>query len=84
VQRATTIDEVRVNYHLFELINQRSGRADGVDDVIEFTATWLIYLVFAVAAVLVAAALRRGRIRPVLEIGAVLVLASAGRLWPAR
>jgi undecaprenyl-diphosphatase len=32
-----------VNYHQFELINQRAGRADGVDDVMEFTATWLIY-----------------------------------------
>jgi undecaprenyl-diphosphatase len=66
-----------VNYHLFELINQQAGRADGVDDVMEFAATWLIYVVFAVGAVLVAVALHRGRIRPVLEIGAVLVLAFA-------
>jgi undecaprenyl-diphosphatase len=66
---------VPVNYRLFELVNPRAGRADGIDDVMEFAATWLIYAVFAVAAVLVAVAVHRRRFRPVLEIGAVLVLA---------
>jgi undecaprenyl-diphosphatase len=66
---------VRVNYHLFQLINQRAGRVDGIDDVMEFAATCLIYAVFATAAVLVGVAAYRDRFRPVLEIGAVLVLA---------
>jgi undecaprenyl-diphosphatase len=66
-----------VNYHLFELINQRAGRADGVDDVMEFAATWLIYAVFAVGAALVAVALYRRQLRPVAEIGAALILAFA-------
>jgi undecaprenyl-diphosphatase len=69
-----------VNYHLFELINQRAGRSDGVDDVMEFAATWLIYAVFAVAAGLVAVAAYRRKVRPVLEIGAVLVLAFAAAI----
>jgi undecaprenyl-diphosphatase len=64
-----------VNYHLFELINQQAGRADGIDDVMEFAATWLVYAVFAVAAALIAGALYRRRLRPVLEVGATLVLA---------
>jgi undecaprenyl-diphosphatase len=66
---------VRVNYHLFEIINQRAGRADGLDDVMEFAAMWLIYAVFAAAAALVAVALYRRRLRPVAEIGAALILA---------
>lgn len=68
---------MRVNYHLFELINQRAGRSDGVDDVMEFAATRLIYAVFVVAAALVALALYRGQVRSVLETAAVLVLAFA-------
>ena len=39
-----------MNSHLFELINQRAGRADGIDDVMELAATWFIYAVVAVAA----------------------------------
>jgi undecaprenyl-diphosphatase len=66
-----------VNYHLFELINQRAGRTDGLDDAMEFAATRLIYAVFAVAAAVLAVAAYHRRFRPVLEIGAVLVLAFA-------
>jgi undecaprenyl-diphosphatase len=71
---------VRVNYHLFELINQRAGRADGIDDVMEFAAKWLIYAVFAAAAALLAVATYRRQFRPVLEVGAVLALAFAGSI----
>lgn len=66
-----------MNYRLFELINGLAGRIDGVDDVMEFAATWLVYLLFAAAAVPVAVALHRRRIRPVLELGVALVLAFA-------
>ncbi|MGC4890567.1 phosphatase PAP2 family protein [Micromonospora sp. DT227] len=64
-----------MNYRVFELINGSAGRFDGIDDVMEFAATWLLYLVAAATAVMVAVALRRRRIRPVLELGAVLFLA---------
>ena len=66
-----------VNYRLFELINDHAGRIDGIDDVMEFAATRLLYLIFAVTALLAVATLRRRRIRPVVELGAALVLAFA-------
>ncbi len=37
---------------LFELLNREAGRFDGLDDVMEFAATKLIFVVFALAAVL--------------------------------
>ncbi|MEV4384768.1 phosphatase PAP2 family protein [Micromonospora sp. NPDC049580] len=64
-----------MNYQLVELINGAAGRADSVDDVMEFAATWLIYPGFAVAAVLGGRALLDRRIRPVVQLGAALVLA---------
>jgi undecaprenyl-diphosphatase len=64
-----------VNYQIFELLNRWAGRVDAVDDVMEFAATWLIYLTFAVAAALVAVQLYHRRMRPVLELGAALALA---------
>ncbi|KAB1916283.1 phosphatase PAP2 family protein [Micromonospora sp. AMSO31t] len=67
----------RVNYRLFELINASAGRIDGIDDVMEFAATWLVYLIFAASAVPVAVSLHRRRTRPVLELGVALVLAFA-------
>jgi undecaprenyl-diphosphatase len=67
-----------VNYQLFQLINGAAGRADGVDDVMEFAATWLIYPIFVMAAGLVAAALRHRRVRPVFKLGVALVLAFTG------
>lgn len=67
-----------VNYQLFEFINGRAGRCDGVDDAMEFGATRLIYVVFAVSAVLVGVALYRRRIRPILELGAALLVAFLG------
>jgi undecaprenyl-diphosphatase len=64
-----------VNYQLFEMLNHDAGRFDGLDDVMEFAATWLIYLAFAVTAALVALALYRRRLRPVFELGVTLALA---------
>ena len=66
-----------MNYHLFQALNDRAGRADGIDDVMEFAANWLIYAVFAVVALLAGHALLRGRRTPVLELGATLFLAFA-------
>jgi undecaprenyl-diphosphatase len=66
-----------VNFQLFELLNREAGRFDGLDDVMEFAATRLIYGVFAVAAVLVALALHRRQWRPVGRLGVTLVLAFA-------
>jgi undecaprenyl-diphosphatase len=69
-----------MNYRLFELINAWAGRADSVDDVMEFAANRLIYAVFLVAAVLAARSLRRGRIRPVAELGVASAVGFAGAL----
>jgi undecaprenyl-diphosphatase len=66
-----------VNYRLFEMINSLADRADNVDDIMEFAATWLIYAVFAASAGVVGVALYRRRLRPVLELGTTLVLAFA-------
>ncbi|WP_433288595.1 phosphatase PAP2 family protein [Micromonospora sp. CA-244673] len=66
-----------MNYRLFELINGPAGRIDGIDDAMEFAASWLVYLIFAASAVPVAVALHRRRIRPVLELGGALLLAFA-------
>jgi undecaprenyl-diphosphatase len=69
-----------VNYQLFELINQRAGRGDSLDDLMEFAAMWLIYAVFAAGAALIAASLHRRQLRPVIEIGATLFLAFAAAM----
>src|ERR1700754_4051368 len=39
-----------MNYELFRLVNGWAGHRDGIDDVMEWTATWLIYAVFAATA----------------------------------
>ncbi|MFI5934218.1 phosphatase PAP2 family protein [Actinoplanes sp. NPDC051494] len=66
-----------MNYRLFELVNDHAGRFDAVDDVMEFVATWVIYLIFAVVAVLVAVALYHRRARQVIELGVALFFAFA-------
>jgi undecaprenyl-diphosphatase len=66
-----------LNYQLFELLNRDAGSIDSLDDVMEFAATWLIYIVFAIAASLVTIALYRRRLRQVLELGVTLLLAFA-------
>ncbi|MCO1593685.1 phosphatase PAP2 family protein [Micromonospora sp. RHAY321] len=69
-----------MNYRLFELVNGHAGRVDGIDDMMEFAAQYLIYLVFSIAAVLGAVTLRRGRLRPVIALGAALAVGFLGTL----
>jgi undecaprenyl-diphosphatase len=59
------------------MINSLAGRADSLDDAMEFAATWLIYAVFAVSAGLVAFALYRRRPREVIQLGVTLFFAFA-------
>ncbi|GAB1646404.1 phosphatase PAP2 family protein [Krasilnikovia sp. MM14-A1259] len=66
-----------MNYGLFEALNGFAGRVDGIDDLMEFSAVWLIYALFAVVAVLVAIAVWRRRLRPVIAVGASGVIAFA-------
>ncbi|GAB3829426.1 phosphatase PAP2 family protein [Dactylosporangium cerinum] len=67
-----------MNYRLFQLINDRAGRVDGVDDVMEFVADRLIYGVFAGFAALVVWALLRRRTVAVAHTFAALLLAFLG------
>jgi undecaprenyl-diphosphatase len=64
-----------MNYALFELLNRYAGRAGTLDAVMRFAATWLIFVVFAVAAVIVARELYHRRLRPVLRLGVAAALA---------
>lgn len=73
-----------MNYAVFQMINNWAGRSDAADDVAEFAATWLIYLVFAVAAGLCAYALRRRRYRSLLLVAATLAVAFAAGLVLSR
>ncbi|QLQ34941.1 phosphatase PAP2 family protein [Micromonospora robiginosa] len=65
-----------MNYHLFQMINAGAGRVDALDDVFEWAAIWLIYVLGALAVVPV---LRRGRSAagPVLRMLAALGIAFA-------
>ncbi|MBB5867509.1 undecaprenyl-diphosphatase [Allocatelliglobosispora scoriae] len=67
----------RVNYDLFEVINGWAGHNVVLDRVAQFSATWLIYLVFAAAAVIGVSALLAGQIRALLLVGASLAAAFA-------
>lgn len=66
-----------MNYHIFHMINSLAGRDDNADDVIEFIATGLIYVVFAAASVVCGYALYRGRIRPLILVATTLAAAFA-------
>ena len=67
-----------MNYQLFQLINDRAGRWDGLDDAMEFVADRLIYGVFAGFAAIVVWALLRHRLRQVAQVFAALLLAFLG------
>lgn len=71
------MDDENMNYHLFQVINGWAGRSDGVDDVMEFTATAMIYAVFAVAGLIGLHMLWHRRFGPLLRAGAALALAFA-------
>ncbi|BFU47800.1 hypothetical protein KRMM14A1004_60370 [Krasilnikovia sp. MM14-A1004] len=62
---------------MFEALNGLAGRVDGIDDFMEFSAVWLIYALFALVAGLLAIAVWRRRLRPVVAVGASGVIAFA-------
>jgi undecaprenyl-diphosphatase len=64
-----------VNYHLFQLVNGWAGHNDVVDDLMEWIATWLIYVNFAAAAAAGGWALSRRRAADASMLVAALVLA---------
>ncbi|WP_410812880.1 phosphatase PAP2 family protein [Micromonospora sp. 067-2] len=66
-----------MNYHFFELVNGGAGRRPYLDATMVFCARWLLYVVFAAGALMVAFALRRGRVRPVIEFAVTLLLSFA-------
>lgn len=66
-----------MNYHLFQLINGWAGHSDGVDDVMEFAATALIYVVFAAAGLIGLHLLWHRRIGALVRAGTALALAYA-------
>ena len=67
-----------MNYRLFQLINDRAGRVDGVDDVMEFVADRLIYGLFAGFIAIIVWALLRRRLHEVAQVFAALLLAFLG------
>lgn len=66
-----------MNLFLFDKINGLADRSTFVDNLMIFFAKDLIYLVFAVAAVLVLLALRRRRILEVSYVAAALAISYA-------
>ncbi|MET8310851.1 phosphatase PAP2 family protein [Micromonospora sp. NPDC005173] len=64
-----------MNYHLFHLINAAAGHHDPLDDVLEWCAVWLIYLLGALAAVALLLALRSRSWSILVRVGASLALA---------
>jgi undecaprenyl-diphosphatase len=64
-----------VNYQIVDALNDLSGHVDGLDDVVEFLARDLIYLAFAIFALLLVPALRRRSWLTLGQVGATLVLA---------
>ncbi|GAB3814012.1 hypothetical protein [Micromonospora zhanjiangensis] len=67
-----------MNYHLFQLINGQAGRLDPLDDVLEWSATWVIVLMAAVALVPAVRVARAGRTAALVRVAAALLLAFAG------
>ncbi|SCF08106.1 undecaprenyl-diphosphatase [Micromonospora viridifaciens] len=65
-----------MNYHVFQLINAAAGQNDQVDDVFEWAAVWLIYVLGVVAAVPLLSGLRQARaavVRVVAALGLAFV-----------
>ncbi len=63
-----------MNYHLFQLINAAAGQNDQLDDVFEWAAVWLIYVLGVAAAVPLLGGLRQAR-AAVVRVAAVLGVA---------
>ncbi|MDW3845715.1 phosphatase PAP2 family protein [Micromonospora sp. BRA006-A] len=69
-----------MNYHLFQIVNAAAGRSDPVDDVFEWSARWLIYVLAATAAVPVLTHLRHRRaalVRVVVSLGLAFTVGQA-------
>jgi undecaprenyl-diphosphatase len=66
-----------MNYHLFQLINARAGSNDSLDDVLEWAANWLIYVMAGLAVVPMLMALRAGRRADLVRVVVSLPLAFA-------
>jgi undecaprenyl-diphosphatase len=64
-----------VNYQVFHAVNALAGRWPRIDWVMRFAAVRLIFVVFAVAGVLVVHALLRRQIRQVTCFGVAMLLA---------
>ncbi|MEV6816744.1 phosphatase PAP2 family protein [Micromonospora sp. NPDC051296] len=64
-----------MNYHLFQMINGAAGAHDPVDDLFEWTATWLIFVMAALTLVPGRTLLRTGVWAVPVRIGASLLLA---------
>jgi len=64
-----------VNYRIFEVLNADAGRWPLVDDIMRFSAVYLVFLVFSIGGAVAVHALTRHRIRPVISLASALVLA---------
>jgi undecaprenyl-diphosphatase len=64
-----------VNYQIFEVLNAEAGRWPLIDDLMRFSALYLVFLVFSIGGAVVVHALTRRRIRPVVSLASGLVLA---------
>jgi undecaprenyl-diphosphatase len=73
-----------VNYRLFELLNNLAGRFDNLDDVMDFAATSLVYLVAAAGAGLAGLAAYQRRWRALIECAVALLLAFGAALGLGR
>jgi undecaprenyl-diphosphatase len=70
-----------MNYHLFQLINAAAGRTDPLDDVMEWSALWLIYVLGGLAIVALLLRLRSHDRAAVVRVVVSLALAFvAGQL----
>ncbi|OKI65995.1 phosphatase PAP2 family protein [Micromonospora sp. CB01531] len=72
-----------MNYHLFELINAAAGRSDPVDDIFEWAAMWLIFVLGVVAAVPVLCSVRSRPAAVVRVAGALAVAFVVGQVVAA-
>ena len=64
-----------MNYRIFELLNSSAGRWPVVDDLIRFSAVYLVFLVFSIGGGVVVHTLVQRRIRPVVSLASALALA---------
>ncbi|MEU5943532.1 phosphatase PAP2 family protein [Micromonospora sp. NPDC047548] len=73
-----------MSYHLFQLINAAAGRNDPLDDVMEWAAVWLIYVLGALAVVPLLRGVRtRGRTAVVPVVVSLLVAFAVGQVVAA-